>query len=64
MKRTEIVNLLKNTQDFDKATVTVCGWVRTIRQSKNIAFMEINDGSGFKGLQVVLEKKVLQILMR
>ncbi|MBE6805779.1 MAG: asparagine--tRNA ligase [Clostridia bacterium] len=59
MKRTEIVNLLKNTQDFDKATVTVCGWVRTIRQSKNIAFMEINDGSGFKGLQVVLDKESL-----
>ena len=59
MKRTEIVNLLKNTQDFDKATVAVCGWVRTIRQSKNIAFMEINDGSGFKGLQVVLDKESL-----
>lgn len=59
MKRTEIVNLLKNTQDFDKATVTVCGWVRTIRQFKNIAFMEINDGSGFKGLQVVLDKESL-----
>ncbi len=59
MKRTEIVNLLKNTENYDKKTVTVCGWVRTIRQSKNIAFMEINDGSGFKGLQVVLESDKL-----
>ena len=59
MKRTEIVDILKNTEKFDKETVTVCGWVRTIRQSKNIAFMEINDGSGFKGLQVVLESETL-----
>lgn len=60
MKRTEIVNLLKNTENFDKSTVTVCGWVRTIRQSKNIAFMELNDGSSLKGLQVVLESEKLE----
>ncbi len=60
MKRTEIVNILKNTEKFDNQTITVCGWVRTIRQSKNIAFMEINDGSGFKGLQVVLESEKLE----
>ena len=26
-------------------TVTVCGWVRTSRDSKNVAFVELNDGS-------------------
>ncbi len=57
MRRTEIVNLFGATAEYDQKTVTVCGWVRTIRQSKNIAFMEINDGSCFKGLQVVLDKE-------
>ena len=57
MKRTEIASLFGRTAKLDGATVTVCGWVRTIRQSKNIAFMEINDGSAFRGLQVVLDKE-------
>lgn len=57
MKRTEIVDLFAKTDKFDGTQVTVCGWVRTIRQSKNIAFMELNDGSCLKGLQVVIEKE-------
>ena len=60
MRRTEIVKLFGHTAEYDQETVTVCGWVRTIRQSKNIAFMEINDGSCFKGLQVVLDKENVQ----
>ena len=39
--------------------VTVGGWVRTVRDSKNIAFMELNDGSAFKGIQVVFEQAKL-----
>ncbi|MBO7502880.1 MAG: asparagine--tRNA ligase [Clostridia bacterium] len=38
-------------------TVTVCGWVRTSRDSKNISFLEINDGTTFKHLQIVIEKE-------
>lgn len=41
-------------QYFDKE-ITVCGWVRTIRDSKNFAFVELNDGSHFKSIQIVLE---------
>ena len=59
MKRTEIVNVFAKLDELKDTTVTVCGWVRTIRQSKNIAFMEINDGSAFKGLQVILDKETL-----
>lgn len=33
----------------------VSGWVRTHRQSKNISFIEVSDGSSVKGLQLVLE---------
>lgn len=37
-------------------TVTVCGWVRTSRDSKNVAFAELNDGSEFEHTQIVFDK--------
>jgi asparaginyl-tRNA synthetase len=37
------------------ATVVVEGWVRTKRESKNVCFLEVNDGSSLKGLQVVVD---------
>ena len=39
-------------------TVTVCGWVRTSRDSKNVAFAELNDGSELSHTQVVFDKAV------
>ncbi len=59
MKRTEIKAILSSPESFTGNEITVCGWVRTIRQSKNIAFMQINDGSAFSGLQVILESEKL-----
>ena len=59
MKRTEIKQLFSAPQDFDGAETTVCGWVRTIRDSKAIGFIELNDGSAFKNLQVILEQGTL-----
>ena len=41
--------------EADIAGVRVDGWVRTMRESKAFAFVELNDGSYFKNLQVVLE---------
>lgn len=60
MKRTEIVSLYSQTEQYSGQTVTVCGWVRTIRDSKALGFMELNDGSCFKGLQVVFEADKLE----
>ena len=34
---------------------TVSGWVRTVRDSKAFGFIEVNDGTYFKNLQIVLE---------
>ena len=39
--------------------ITVNGWVRTRRQSKAVSFVELNDGSSFKNLQVVIEQNAL-----
>ena len=56
MKRIEIRDLYKAYQEYDGKTITVCGWARTIRDSKNIAFVSLNDGA-FKCLQIVVEKE-------
>ena len=54
MKRTEIRQLYRETP-ADGAVVTVCGWARTVRDSKNIGFIELSDGGCFKPLQIVFE---------
>ena len=48
--------LYRETPAQDVADVCVKGWVRTMRESKSFAFVEVNDGSFFKNLQVVLEE--------
>lgn len=47
--------LYKEKDSFDKKTVKVSGWIRTMRVSKNFGFIEINDGSFFKNIQVVFD---------
>ena len=59
MKRTEISKLYKKPTDFLEKEITVCGWVKTIRDSKSLGFMQLNDGSFFKDMQIVfLEDKI------
>ncbi|MCI9272404.1 MAG: asparagine--tRNA ligase [Clostridiales bacterium] len=55
MKRTEIAQIYGDVSAYSGKTITICGWVRTIRDSKALGFMECNDGSCFKGIQVVFE---------
>ena len=54
MERTEILSLFKSTP-ADGTEITVCGWAKNIRDSKNIGFIALSDGGCFKTLQVVLE---------
>ena len=54
MKATDIAQLFKHTPQ-DGAPVLVRGWVRTLRDSKAFAFIEVNDGSAFRNLQVVCD---------
>ena len=55
MERIEIKKLFDAADSYADQSVTVCGWVRTLRDSKAIGFIEINDGSCFKGVQIVFE---------
>ena len=50
-----VKDLFRKFEDFKDKEVTISGWVRTIRDSKNFGFIEINDGSFFKNVQVVFE---------
>ena len=43
----------------DQSQVTVSGWVRTLRDSKAFAFIELNDGTFFKNVQIVCEEENL-----
>ncbi len=58
MKRTTVYSLYQK-PPADGENVTVCGWVRTLRDSKAIGFIELNDGSCFKSLQVVFTEENL-----
>jgi asparaginyl-tRNA synthetase len=58
MKIIEIKQLYKQTKEYLDKEVEIAGWLRTVRTSKEFAFMEINDGSFFKGLQVVVDNKL------
>lgn len=53
---TLIKQLFRESGEFVNKNVSVAGWVRTVRDSKTFGFIELNDGSFFKNLQVVFEE--------
>ena len=59
MKRHEIASVYADAETLAGQTLTVCGWVRTLRESKALAFIELNDGSCQRNLQVIAERETL-----
>lgn len=55
MKKTDIAEIYQKAETLEGKSITVQGWVRTIRDSKTLGFIDLNDGSGFKGVQIVFE---------
>ena len=53
-----ISELYKNR--FEGDSVSVSGWIRTLMCSKSFGFIELNDGSSFKNLQIVIEEDKLE----
>ena len=53
MKNVLVKELYRNTNEFSNKSVTLQGWVRTVRDSKTFGFIELNDGSFFKNVQIV-----------
>ncbi|MDD2680737.1 MAG: asparagine--tRNA ligase [Patescibacteria group bacterium] len=54
MSKVSIKHIYRHSEDYLKQEVNISGWVRTVRSSGEVAFIEVNDGSFFKGLQVVI----------
>ena len=59
MERTKIAQIFADQEQFGGKEITVCGWARTIRDMKKFGFVELNDGSCFKNLQVVMDAESL-----
>ena len=53
-----LIHDLYRTTPADGTQISVSGWVRTVRDSKAFAFIELNDGSFFKNLQVVCDESL------
>ena len=55
LKLLRLNQLYKNANEYADKTVEIGGWIRTMRVSKNFGFIELNDGSFFKNVQIVFE---------
>ena len=56
MKKTILVReIYKNTKKYIDKDIIVSGWVRTVRSSKNFGFIEMNDGTFFKNIQIIFD---------
>jgi asparaginyl-tRNA synthetase len=58
MKVTDFRDLFKSPEDYDNKEVIAEGWIRTIRDSKNFGFIELNDGTFMKNVQIVFERNL------
>lgn len=56
MKHLEIKKLNESFKEYIGKTVTICGWIKNHRTSSNVGFIDFNDGTGFKGVQLVYSK--------
>ena len=60
MAEVTVRQLYRETEQFAGSEITVRGWVRTNRGSNKFGFIELNDGSFFKSVQVVYEAEFLE----
>lgn len=49
------IKQLHDSYSTTKGSVTICGWARSIRDSKVFGFIDLNDGSSFVGVQIVFD---------
>lgn len=54
----ELRILLKDIDKYLDKEVTLSGWIKKNRDQKNFGFIEFNDGTSFKGIQVVYDEKI------
>jgi asparaginyl-tRNA synthetase len=57
--KASIRQLFEDSSKYEGTEVLLEGWVRTIRSSKDFGFIELNDGSSFKNIQIVFENGIV-----
>ncbi|MBR8700444.1 Asparagine--tRNA ligase [Fusobacterium sp. DD29] len=58
MEKVTVKSLFRETEKYLDKEVVITGWVKKMRDQKNFGFMEVNDGSFFKGIQVVFTNEL------
>ena len=58
MIKTDIRKIYSDLSSFENQTVTRGGWVRSARDLKNFGFIDLNDGTSFKGAQIVINSNM------
>ena len=61
MEIMQLREVFKNSKEYFDKEITVCGWVKSIRDSKNFGFIVLNDGTFFTPLQVVYNSDLSNI---
>ncbi len=60
--RQKIKSILAADEGIIGQTVVVCGWIRTVRDQKTFAFIELTDGSSFSNFQVIAKPSMIENL--
>ena len=60
MERVKVKEIFKDSKKYLGREITVTGWIRKIRDAKKIVFIELNDGSFFKAIQVIVEEGIIK----
>ncbi|MDO4721303.1 MAG: asparagine--tRNA ligase [Peptostreptococcaceae bacterium] len=58
MKAVDIRKIFRNTDEYTGKLIRVQGWIRTLRDSKSFGFIEVNDGTFFRNLQIVFDESL------
>ena len=58
MNKIVVKDLFRNTKNYEDQEITLEGWIRTLRESKSFGFIELNDGSFFKNVQIVFNDEL------
>ena len=58
MEKLLVKQIYRGSEKYADQVISISGWIRTLRASKAFGFIEVNDGSFFKNIQVVFEEKL------
>jgi len=58
MEKLSVKTIFRDFKTYLDKEITINGWIRTVRSSKAFGFIELNDGSFFKNIQVVFEENL------